>query len=62
MALTLASELDKEEPPCGRHASGSEVTLASELDADMLVTFRNIFTCYLRLDKIWYEEAKNGGM
>jgi len=41
----LASELDKEEPPCGRHArgreealdaSGRDETLASELSLDGL--------------------------
>ena len=35
-ASWLASELDEEEPPCGRHASGRDETLASELDANML--------------------------
>jgi len=35
-ALTIASELDKE-PLGGRHASGRDKTLASELEADMLV-------------------------
>jgi len=32
----LASELYKEEPPCDRHTSGRDETLASELDADTL--------------------------
>jgi len=34
VALSLASELNKEEPLCGRHASGRDKTLASELSLD----------------------------
>ena len=39
----LASELDKEEPPCGRHASSRDKTLASELSLDSLyeISFRS---------------------
>jgi len=37
MALTVAPELDEEEPPVGRYTSGRDETLASELDAVMLV-------------------------
>ena len=39
----LASELDKEEPPCGRHASGRDETLASELTLDSFyeISFRS---------------------
>ena len=57
----LASELDKEEPPCGRHASGRDETLnasgrdealASELSLDGL--YEISFYSFVGLKKLSY--------
>jgi len=51
----LASELDKEEPLCGRYASGIDETLVSELSLDGLheISFRS-FVVLKKLSYIYY--------